>query len=949
MKKILLNAVLIFGIILTSLYLSFPMLLQWGVDKAIQFTGYSFDMKGMSLKFPSVQIHKIKLTEKKTNKETEFSNFRFDLNLNNLMQGEIAFSKVAVDEIKNLDVKGSFFLKSLKLIGDVNCESFHLCVDATSSSGKVFLHALKIADRSFSNVMIDVAKEGDLKILSRDIGLEGKLLKNDNQIFYDLFLKSRFINFLGRNMIHVQGKYLFENAGIQGILKSYFYNDMQAQIDLKLEGDLKKLSITPTKFYVYDRDFILDPSHNLIVLKSEPLGFFGGFDFVLDKFDVLGEFISGKPEKTFLKISGTFDRKDYNINIVGNKLLLGSFLKASDFNLSVDSKKQIELHVSNKEKTNFLLKGLYENSKIKNIVFQGDYAGVSIKTNRTEVDFDKIDIDLSVGKQGKFFLKSVDGKIQVTSKKIPASILNNAIKDQNILFEDGFLNFDGEYKNGDGFLSVKMTGLKASVFEGVFGKVDFDAKLAAYALSSDFKMEWGKEGFLSAKYITPDVRNKIYDPLLSSYDVKGDLKIDGLSDFLKMHDDTLSGTLELSLKKTSEKFPAFNLILKNGYLEHAGSGIVLKNVDLKILKEQNDDGLSVTLKCDDDSKGNMNGHGHFSLTPSNDDMNGAAKLILNNFKILNNQKYQTSGNGYLDIILSPKEKKISGEVVIKDFLGYMMPKKDFEIIDIKIAKNQEKNIQVLKSEKSDVVLDIHFSIPKNSFRFYGSGLESNWAGDLKMKGTLTSPYIDGRLDAFNGYFVIAGKKLTFLKGYFLFENTLDPYIYVLTDANANNIDAKVVYQGLLSDAKLDIISIPSLPKEEAIAQILFSKSASQIKSSVQIIQLTDALAIFNGGKAITAFLDKFRQLGIDEIGIREDSSDGIFKTSPQNDQGVFSVGKNLGERFFVRADRSWSLSADAKTRGVIGVKLTPELSLEAIGEKSDQMDYGIGLEWKKDF
>ncbi len=952
MKKILLNAVAILGIIFLSLYLSFPILLKWGIDRQTQKAGYSFDMKGLSFQFPSIQIHKVRFTEEKTKKETEFSNFRFELNLRNLMQGEIAFSQVSVDEIKGLNAKGSFFLKSLNLAGEISCKFFHFLFRIEPSSGKFLFHTLKVADHFFKNIMVSVEKTGQLKAFSQDLNLEGSFSVHDDGVAYDLFLKSGLVNFLGRNMIQLEGKYLFQNNGIQAIIKSYLYNSAQAQIDLKVDGDFEKLSVTPTRLYLYERDFIIDPLHNLLVLKMDPWGIFGEFNFSLEKFDQLGDFISGKPEQTFLKISGLFEGEGYNIKATGNKFLIGSLFKVSDFYLSVDSKKHIELNISNKEKTNFLFKGVYDDSKIKNIYFQGNYRGTPIKANKTELDFDKVDIDLSVGQYGRFSLKHANSKTQIYSKKIPATILNNAIKNQNILFEDGVINFDAEYKaGGEGYLSIKMIGLKSSAFDRVFGKIDFDAKLASYALSSNCKMELGREGFLSAKYATPDVKHKFYDPLLSSYDVKGDLRVDGLSDFLKMHDDTLSGRLEFSLKKPSGKFSVFNVALKKGYFEHSSSGVILKNIDLEILKYASDDYMNISLKCRDDFKGIMNGSGRFSLSPSNYDMSGSGKLMLKNFKLLNNQEYQTSGSGELSIVLSPKEKKIFGNIVIEDFLGYMIPKKDFEIIDIEIANKQEKNEKIEVERNSDIGLDIHFSVPKNSFKFYGSGLESNWSGDLKMRGALNSPHIDGRLDAFNGYFMIAGKKLDFLKAYLLFENTLDPYIYVATDANASNIDAKILYHGLLSNAKLEIISIPALPQEEVISQILFSKSASQIKGPAQIIQLADVIAIFNGGASITGFLDKFRQIGIDEIGIREDVSSEVFKTSSRTDPGVFTIGKNLGERFFVRADRTAALDY-GKTRGVIGVKLTPELSLEAIGEKSDQLsnyDFGVGFEWKKDF
>jgi hypothetical protein len=286
----------------------------------------------------------------------------------------------------------------------------------------------------------------------------------------------------------------------------------------------------------------------------------------------------------------------------------------------------------------------------------------------------------------------------------------------------------------------------------------------------------------------------------------------------------------------------------------------------------------------------------------------------------------------------------------------MMPKKESEIIDIKVVSNNhpQDHLEIEKKTDSDIMLDIHIDVPSKSLRFYGSGLESNWDGHLHMQGPLNDPRLNGTLNASTGHFIIAGKKLTFINGYFLFENTLDPYIYVLTDANAANIDAKVIYHGPLSNATLDMISVPTLPKEEVLAQILFSKSANQIKSPSQAIQLADAIAIFNGKEMLTAFLDKVRQFGVDEIGIKEDPTNSLFTKLPSTpDPGVFSIIKNLGERLFVRGDRILSLETpDSKTRGVLGIKIIPDLSLEIIGEKQDQtpaMDYGIGLEWKKDF
>ena len=127
----------------------------------------------------------------------------------------------------------------------------------------------------------------------------------------------------------------------------------------------------------------------------------------------------------------------------------------------------------------------------------------------------------------------------------------------------------------------------------------------------------------------------------------------------------------------------------------------------------------------------------------------------------------------------------------------------------------------------------------------GMGLDSEWSGDIVLRGTTSDPRIGGvaRVVPRQGFYDFAGSRFDITRGVIDFNENAppDPQIDLLAETVAGPLTVQVHVGGSASRPDITFSSTPSMPEEEILAQLLFGGSIANL-SATDALQLGAALS-----------------------------------------------------------------------------------------------------------
>ncbi|SFO30983.1 autotransporter secretion inner membrane protein TamB [Mesorhizobium sp. NFR06] len=217
---------------------------------------------------------------------------------------------------------------------------------------------------------------------------------------------------------------------------------------------------------------------------------------------------------------------------------------------------------------------------------------------------------------------------------------------------------------------------------------------------------------------------------------------------------------------------------------------------------------------------------------------------------------------------------------------------------------------------SGFLLDVTVNAPNQIF-IQGRGLDAELGGSLKLSGPASSPQAVGTFTLQRGRLTILAKRLTFTEGTVGFQGSLVPYLNMTATTTTSSATVTIVVSGEATNPKFTFSSVPALPEDEVLAQLIFGRSMSNL-SPLQIAQLADAAAQLAGAGGATSLLDNLRNaIGIDDLDVTTDEKGGT----------AVSAGKYLNDRTYVtiqKGDKPGSGKATIDLNVGRGVKLRGE-------------------------
>ncbi|MBZ9986301.1 translocation/assembly module TamB domain-containing protein [Mesorhizobium sp. BH1-1-5] len=217
---------------------------------------------------------------------------------------------------------------------------------------------------------------------------------------------------------------------------------------------------------------------------------------------------------------------------------------------------------------------------------------------------------------------------------------------------------------------------------------------------------------------------------------------------------------------------------------------------------------------------------------------------------------------------------------------------------------------------SGLTLDVTVNAPNQIF-IQGRGVDAELGGSLKLTGPASAPQAVGTFTLQRGRLIILSKRLTFTEGTIGFQGSLVPYLNMTATTTTSSATVTILVSGEATNPKFTFSSVPALPQDEVLAQLIFGQSMSKL-SPLQIAQLASAAAQLAGVGGSTSLLENLQSaIGVDDLDVTTDEKGGT----------AVSAGKYLNDRTYVtiqKGDKPGSGKATIDLNVGRGVKLRGE-------------------------
>ncbi|TPL64328.1 translocation/assembly module TamB domain-containing protein [Mesorhizobium sp. B2-3-15] len=238
-----------------------------------------------------------------------------------------------------------------------------------------------------------------------------------------------------------------------------------------------------------------------------------------------------------------------------------------------------------------------------------------------------------------------------------------------------------------------------------------------------------------------------------------------------------------------------------------------------------------------------------------------------------------------------------------------------------------------KSGGSGLALDVTVNAPNQIF-IQGRGVDAEFGGSLKLTGPASSPQAVGTFTLQRGRLSILGKRLTFTEGTVGFSGSLVPYLNLTATTTTTGATVTIVVSGEATNPKFTFSSVPALPEDEVLAQLIFGRSMSNL-SPLQIAQLAEAAGQLAGVGGSTSLLENLRSaIGVDDLDVTTDDKGGT----------AVSAGKYLNDRTYVTIQKG-----DKPGSGKATIDLNVGRGVKLRGEATDAGEAKGGVFYEKEY
>jgi len=895
---------------------------------------------------------KLEISEAKVLK---FSNIRIDSDKARLTgSGSYDLNKKEIHSLLDLETDNLAEFSSLlkrDIKGSAKVEA--------SIDGLIDMFKLKAEARA-KNLVFGQAKIQDI---SASIVLTGVPLKNEGEV--SLLVDQPEYNLKGHSAFKLDNKVLalknilFEGAGLN-LNGDLSYDMDKALAEGELRGECKDLSVLTSLFgkeiqgaAVLDMKSMPVKGKNLVNLNLQAKdisGMFGKADNLDIKLKLSGDLQS--PEITLAASLLGFENK----NILLKTIDLNATGKPQALAFTIKGTGRAGYDIQIETAGDLSFSSLEQSLAVNRL--HGEYGVIPVnlikpfKITRTKqtIELETMELNLAGGildASGKF--SDDDLHLNLNLNEIPVSLLQLA----------GLTELEGN-ATGSIILSgtLKLPEARAQfIFNNLKLRDPQYAKLPPFKLTvlSELKSD-RLHTDLSLDSLTGNpFKLEIDTPLALSlspfswtFPEDGDLKgrlsgqinLGNIASLAGRYDQVILGSLDIDFNLDGTmKSPKItgHAGLENGSYENISTGTYIKNIKADITSDSSRFILN-QITGEEGKEGAISGKGWLEFAPSKD-FPYEISLNMKHMTLIRSDTSALIVRGKPSLSGTLKDHTLKGKLTVENGEFKIPERLSAEITDLEVREiNGPEQEQTQKKSAKNSVMKLDLSVESDGKVYLiGRGINSEWKGDLIIKGTTAEPVITGRLSILRGSYNFLGKRFDLTDGLIDLDGQypLSPYLDVTGKAETSKITVIIKLIGDIRKPKITLTSDPTLPSDEILSQLLFGQEVSKI-TPFQAIELGNALNTMVGRSRYDIVGRTRKILGVDQLELKQ-SGESV-------EEPTVSVGKYLSDSLYIEVEKG--LGAESGKASVTW-KLTPNISIDTeIGENAST---GVGVNWKWDY
>ena len=382
--------------------------------------------------------------------------------------------------------------------------------------------------------------------------------------------------------------------------------------------------------------------------------------------------------------------------------------------------------------------------------------------------------------------------------------------------------------------------------------------------------------------------------------------------------------------------------LQNGAYENLRTGTILRDLELVVVAKPS----RVTLQraqATDGAGGTVTATGWLDLL-TGEEFPFSLEVKLREATVVRHDYVTATAAGRLTLSGSATRALLRGEIEVAPAEIRIPERLPLDIPNVEIIEIGGPPRQAPAApEKGRVTtfrptLEVDLASPGRIF-IRGRGLESEWRGTLRIRGSAEEPIITGTLSLVRGRFDFPGKEFTLTRGQIGFDGAVPPVPNLDTEAEARapKFIARLHLSGPFSSPTITLSSEPPLPQEEILSQLLFGRSSAAI-TPLEAAQLAYAANALVGGGG-PDFMGRVRRLlRIDQLQVKQ-------RETPEGTQEAAVVaGKYILDGVYLEVEKGTEATKD---KASLQVEVTPNITVGTqVGVDSQG---GVSLNWRWDY
>lgn len=476
----------------------------------------------------------------------------------------------------------------------------------------------------------------------------------------------------------------------------------------------------------------------------------------------------------------------------------------------------------------------------------------------------------------------------------------------------------------DGTLKARLAGdeivLDAAVTNEHGLRANANLTLPAEASADPFRIAINRTRPMKGTFYADGEVRPLWDLLVGGErELAGHVRMQG----------TLSGTL-------ADPRAVGQAEVDDGHFNDSVTGLALTNVVLRATLANNAVNI-VQATGADGHGGSLSGSGRLSLQ-----RDGAStfKLDLKNFRLIDNELATASASGEATLDRTADGKvRLAGDLTI-DRADVSAAKfsggtgvVSMDVIEINKPADISRSLQPVARRGPGIALDVSLKAPRRIY-LRGRGLDAELSLDAKVGGTTSKPTLSGTARIVRGEYDFAGKRFEFDERGTVQLATSPQNIRL--DLLASRVDpsltAVVRIRGTAAKPEITLTSVPVLPNDEVLSQVLFGRSASQL-SPLEAAQLASALSSMAGGGGFDVIGNLRTFAGLDRLALAGGDESGV----------TVSGGKYLTEDVYLELTGGGRDGPSAQVEWRFG------RNLSIISKLASQGDGQLAVRWRKDY